>query len=499
MLVPCLACGSWLTCSLRCRPRCKRLMSSTDQFLVVVWRRRLSFITTFLVVMAGVAAVTYSLPKVYTTSSYLLVSSLKPTGSAFEAQQVSQVDTQTVSELLQTRNAANLVASYMPYRISAATLQSKVSISPVAQTDLVLITAHESSPTRAQQLANTYATVFARQAASTITTAKVSVAEPAALITNPSAPRPKLYLLIGAILALLAATGAALLRHRFDQRLVIDDFASELFGVPILARVPEWSKSKPSLLPYTSERTSQLGIGFIEGFRMLFANLTFVDYGKRPSTIAVVSAREQEGKSTVCAAMAQTASETSRSVLLVDGDLRRPSLSEELGFDRTSAGLSTFLAGSDGHEKIDISQLVHEIAETDLHVVSSGPQPPNASSLLGLSSFDDFTRHAKDTYDFVVYDTPPVNVGADAALIATRSDGAILVVDADTSRRASVEWALQQLRQARVNVLGVIVNRASDVSVESYHYHGTPNSGTGPRPTKASRTTGPRKAASSGV
>lgn len=81
-------------------------------------------------------------------------------------------------------------------------------------------------------------------------------------------------------------------------------------------------------------------------------------------------------------------------------------------------------------------------------------------------------QNAKALYDVVIYDTPPVSVGADASLIAARTEAAILVVDANTSRRASVEWALEQLRRAHVNVLGVIVNRVSGAGVAPYYYQG---------------------------
>jgi capsular exopolysaccharide synthesis family protein len=443
--------------------------NSADQFWTVLWRRRIAFLATFVVVMVGVAAITFSLPKVYSTSSYLLVSTLKPTGGAFEAQQVSQVDTQTVAELLQTRNAANIVASSMPYRISPTTLQGKVSVTPVASTNLVLITAKESTPARAQQLANTYATVFTQQAASTITSAKVSVAAPAALITNASAPRPKLYLLVGAILALLAATGVAFLRQRLDQHVVIRDFATELFGLPILARVPNRRNPQGQTLA-GSGALSPADANYVEGFRLLFANLTFVSLGDRPSTIAVLSAGQQDGKSTVSAAIAQTAAEMTDSVLLVDGDLRRPTLSERLNLDARSDGLSNFLAR--GGEPLEMTQLVHDLPATNLHFVGSGTPPPNPSSLLGLPSLEDFLLRAKNAYDFVVIDTPPVSVGADASLIAARVDAAVLVVDSRTSRRTSVEWALRQLSRAHVNVLGIIVNRVSSPDSASYYYQG---------------------------
>jgi polysaccharide biosynthesis transport protein len=446
-------------------------MQSTDQLLVAIWRRRLLFVTTFIVVMAAVAAITYSLPKVYTTSSYLLVSTLKPTSGAFEAQQVSQVDTQTVSELLQTRNAANTVAQSMPYPITAAALQSNVSISPVAQTELVLIKAHGSTPLRAQQLANAYANVFAQQAPTTITSVQVTVAEPAALVTNPSAPRPKLYLAIGAILALLLAAGVALLRQRLDQRLVIDDFATELLGIPILARIPEVRDQSRVLRLDAGEPSSPGDVSFIEGFRLLFANLAFVGAGGRPATIAVVSPRAQDGKSTVCAEMAKTATEMTASVLLVDGDLRRPSLFEKLDTIAPANGLSNFLAGG-SFESDDVSELIQDVPGTDVRLVGSGPSPPNPSSLLGLPSLDSFMQSVKRTYDLVIFDSPPISAGADASLIAAHTEAAIIVVDARSSGRASVEWSLEQLKRARVNVVGVVVNRVSGGNAPASDYYG---------------------------
>jgi succinoglycan biosynthesis transport protein ExoP len=458
-------------------------MNSADQFLPALWRRRLSFLATFVVVLAGVAIVTYSLPKVYSTSSYLLVNTATPTTSNFEAQQVSQVDTQTAAELLQTRNTANQVAAALPYRSSGTTLQGKVDISPVAQTDLVLITTHESSPQRAQQLADTYANVFAQQSALSNQQVHVKVAEPAALITAASAPRPKLYLLIGAILALLAGTGVALLRDRLDQRVRIDPFATELFGLPILARVPDRRRARR-----TASGDGQLtasDVGFVEGFRLLFANLAFAGLGNRPASIAIVSASPAEGKSTVCVAIAQTAAEMAGSVLIVDGDLRRPSLEGRLGLERRARddeperGLSTYLGGMDWGPISTSTHSVH-VPGRNFDIIPAGPLPPNPSSLLGLPALGEFMEGMRRHYDFVVYDTPPVSVGADASLIAAQTEGTILVIDARTSRRASVEWALQQLQRARVNVLGVIINRArsAGTDVASYEYvdrRGTPS------------------------
>lgn len=440
-------------------------MPSADQLIAVVWRRRLTFLLTVVCVVAAVAAVTYSLPKTYSSSAYLVISTANPSTSDFAAQQVSQVATQTTAELLQTRNTADQVASQLPYPASAGEVQGRVSIAPVASTQLVLITASESTPLRAQQLANTYATVFAQRTGPTLQFANVSLSEPAPLVTSPSGPHVHVYLLIGALLALLAGAGAAVLRDRLDRRLRIEDSVTELLGLPILARVADVSSRR-----LRGDRTTPQhhDIRFIEGFRWIFANLAFVSGGERPSLIAVVSAGEQEGKSTVCVALADAAAEIlTGGVLLVDADLRRPALADRLSPEDADGGLSEYLAGSALNHNIE--QLVRRVPDSAIGLVPAGAVPPNPAALLSVRAFDEFLEDVRETYEFVIFDTPPLRVGADASLVAARADGAVLVVDGRNSRRSSIEWSLGQLRRAGVNVLGVIINRISEPSSLSYY------------------------------
>lgn len=442
-------------------------MPTADQLLAVVWRRRLAFLVTVACGVAAVAAVTYSLPKTYSTSAYLVVSTLKPTSSDFAAQQVSQVDTQTAAELMQSRNTADLVASQLPYRASPTEVQGRVSIAPIAQTQLVLITASESTPARAQQLANTFANVFTRGAAPTISFARVGVSEPAPLITTASGPRVHLYLLVGVLLALLAGAGAALAHERFDRRLRIDDEATELLGLPILARVPALPTRRLGGRrvdsPYHDTR-------FLEGFQWVLANLAFVNGGDRPRIIAVVSAGEQEGKSTVCIALANAAEEILRGgVLLVDTDLRRPTLASRLSASGSSPGFSSYLA-EPGFGDDAVRALTNSVPDSAIDLIPSGTPPANPAGLLGLPVLDQLIESVRRMYEFVIFDTPPLRVGADASVVAARTDGAVLVLDAHRTQRQSVEWSLGQLRRAGVNVLGVVVNRASDTADLGYYH-----------------------------
>jgi capsular exopolysaccharide synthesis family protein len=449
-------------------------MLNSEQILAVLWKRRLTVLITFLVTMAAIAAVTLSLPKVYSTTSYILVNT-KATGSAFEATQVNQNALKTYSELLQTRNVANLVAHDLPSgcRLSPVALQGGVAVQAVAQSQLLEVTAEGSSPGCAQTIANTYARAFighisdlTGQAASTTT---VSLAEPAALIAAPVRPKPKLYLIIGALLALAAGAGMALLRQRLDQRLEIDETTTEILGLPVIGRIPEPSgKRMRSLL--RSEEEGEGTRGLEEAFRLVLANLSFVNLGQRPASVAVVSAGPGEGKTTCCESLGRAATENGLDVALVDGDLRNPSLTERLDPSRRGAGLSNFLVQS---TPAPIGDFVTDFPDSTLHLVPSGPMPPNPVALLSSKALADFDRRAKRVFELVIYDTPPLSVAADASLISSRAEGVVLVLDARKTRRPSAVKAVDQLQRAKTNVLGVVINRVPDSGDANYRYYGS--------------------------
>ena len=443
-------------------------MLSTDQILTVLWRRRLTVLITFLLTLGAVAAITFSLPKVYSSTAYMWVTPSKEQGDDFAATQVSQVLTKTYAELLQTRGIADAVARELASGKTGEELLGSVTVAPIPDSQLLEITADGSSPEEAQAIANTYSAVFAARAEDFATEgttgSQATVAEAASRPSAPSRPRPNLYLLIGVVVALFTAFAVALLRHRLDQRLEIDGSTRDLLGLPVIARVPKHSDSV--LEDFLNADRSRAGsAGLEEAFRLLLANLSFVSAGQRPRTVAVVSGDEREGKSTCCASMGRAGMEMGLGVLLVDADLRRANLSRnlEVAGQTLRTGLSSFLV-SPGRVEDAAVRLPNQFLE----LVPAGPLPPNPTALLSLPAFAEFDRQAREAFDLVVYDTPPLAVGADASLVASRAEGVILVVDARTTKRAAALTAVDQLRRVGANVLGVVVNRSRD-AVDYYY------------------------------
>jgi len=441
---------------------------SLDQLAAVVWRRKVTFIVTFLLVMVGAAVAISLMTKVYSTSAYLYVSGGKNAGSDYEQVQINQVVSKTFAELLQTRNVANDVAAALPWKESGQGVLNSVSVTPVESTQLITLNAEASSAERAQTLANTYAQVFIDQAGKvlgdTSSATQVRLAERAPLITNQARPRPKLYMLIAAIIGLILATGAALLRHRTDQRLELDDTSTELNGLPLIGRV---SAGTAGELPLHAEidDLSERGRRAQEEYRLLLANLSFVNHGRRPRTLAVVSSGQGEGKSTTTVSIGRAAVEMGVRTLLVDGDLRRPRLSQAVAREAgPSAGLSSFLTSPD---PLAISEVAVDLG--GLSVIPSGPVPVNPTALLGSDEFIEFVERAGKIYDLVIFDTPPLAVGADASLMCANVEGVLLVIDARSTRRTPLMRAIDQLTRAKANVLGIVVNRATQETTPYYY------------------------------
>lgn len=428
-------------------------MFGTDQLLTTLWRRRGTFLLAFVAVMAAAAAVTFSLPKVYSAVAYLWVTPGNQARSDFEATQTSQVLTRTYAELLQTRPVADAVAAKLPYEATGSELQGSVKASPVSQSQLLSVEAEAESPRRAQLLANTYAAVFrdeARRFASEGTTrSQLTIATPATVPDSPSRPKPILYLMVAAFLAAFVAAAAAMVREGLDKRLRLDSAATEVLGLPILGRLAY--RRRPLL--GRGEGAEPDGTARDESLRLIVANLSLARPGEMPASLAFTSPTAHPGRTLCAAELALIWARAGMRVLLVDADFSDRSLSRSLALV-DSRGLSSCLA-----ESSPIDQVAYRLANTSLAIVAAGPGVPNPSGL--LEALTDFDARAREGFDLVVYDTSSLASGGDAPLVASAAQASILVMTPASTERDTVGRALGQLHRARAEILGVVISSAT--------------------------------------
>lgn len=203
-----------------------------------------------------------------------------------------------------------------------------------------------------------------------------------------------------------------------------------------------------------------------EQYRTIRTNLQFSAVDDELQAIMVTSAGPSEGKSMTTANLAVVYAQQGKRVLLIDGDMRKPTIHYTFRLDNLK-GLSNILVG-------DMS-LVHAVNPSDvdnLDIISCGPIPPNPSELLASKKMKRMIEEAKQTYDMIIFDTPPVLAVADAQILADLCDGSILVVRSKQTVHEAAQKAIELLQPAKAKVLGTILNDRNKKESNYYYYYG---------------------------
>lgn len=203
-----------------------------------------------------------------------------------------------------------------------------------------------------------------------------------------------------------------------------------------------------------------------EQYRTIRSNIQFASVDKELKTLVITSSGPGEGKSTTSANLAVTFARSGKKVLLVDADLRKPTVALTFKLANTN-GLSTLLGDRDA----DLSSYVQESGMDNLCVLTSGPKPPNPSEVLDSNRMLEVIEEFKKQYDLIIFDMPPVATVTDAQILASKTDGTLLVVRERTTSKQSLAKAKDLLRIANANILGVIYNAAKNTE-ENYYYYG---------------------------
>ena len=202
-----------------------------------------------------------------------------------------------------------------------------------------------------------------------------------------------------------------------------------------------------------------------EAYRTLRTNLDFSSLDKPIKTMLITSAGPEEGKSTVLANLAVTTAQAGRKVILVDCDLRRPTLHNIFNL-KNDVGLTTMVVNDAAME----SPPLQDTGVEGLQLVSSGPLPPNPSELLGSRRMEEIIAALLEQADVVLFDAPPVVAVTDAAVLAAKVDGVLLVINAGGTKRDYVRAAKARLEKVKANLLGAVLNNVRfDVSLHRYY------------------------------
>lgn len=300
----------------------------------------------------------------------------------------------------------------------------------------------------------------------------------------PIAPRRLMTVLAALFLSTLFGMGLALFLEYLDDTIRTVEEIESVLQLPALAAIPtiesipkrklllvgasgeeEEERANSELLIFADSRSA-----LSEAYRQLRTSILLSTAGHPPKSLLITSSLPSEGKTTTATNTAISLAQTGAKVLIVDADMRRPRLHSVFNIPN-GEGLSTLLSSESSDA--DITRVVKTDDGTQLHLLTSGPIPPNPAELIGSDQMANLLKKLQNHYTHVVIDSPPITSFTDGVLIASMVDGVILVVHSGKSSRQVVKRARQLLQDVGARVLGVVLNNVNLRSQDNYHYYQT--------------------------
>jgi receptor protein-tyrosine kinase len=490
----------------------------TDQVLSVL-RRRALWILLCVIIVAGAA---YGLCKRETekyTATAALAFNNNPLGEQIAglsgSNNVGALAQQDIDiELVKFSDVATKTASLIGHGLTGESVRASVSVSGKGESSIVGVSATSTSPVLAAAIANTYANEFTKEQyganrqlfesalavvnkqlarlspaqrygtdgldlqdrahtlglLANLNYNTVQLAQEALVPSSPSSPRTKRDTILGAVLGLLLGLGVVFLLERFDRRIRSHGELEAIYRLPLLGIIPK-STALSRVGSHDENGRAALPPAEAEAFSLIRAHLRFFNVDRDVRTVAVASPAPGDGKTTVARHLAEAAARLGSRVLLLEIDLRHPTLAQQLGIT-SGPGLAGVLIGAisvdAATESVALAAPPGEgISGRTLDVLIAGSVlPPNPAELLESRAMETVIERSRSTYDLVVLDTPPLVAVSDAFPVLTKVDGVIIVGRVGQSRRDAAGQLQHVLASSGAPLLGVVANgvKASEVS-----------------------------------
>jgi len=304
-----------------------------------------------------------------------------------------------------------------------------------------------------------YASLLANTEKGAINT--LTIIEPAALPTTPVGPNKPMTVLLAAAIGLIMAGMAAYLLDYLDDTIKTPDDVKKILDLTTLGAVPRVQDSDTELIALSTSQSPA-----VESYRILRTNLQFAAVNHPLDTMLITSPSPTEGKSLTVANLAIAMAQAGKKTVIIDADLHRPRQHRLFSLPN-NVGVTTALLA----EHPDPGDLLQATEVDNLRVLTSGPLPPNPAELLGSDRMKELLRHLVEQADVIIMDSPPATVLSDAMILATQSDGVLLVLDVGQTRRDAARRAVESLRQVNARIVGVLLNRVPTKGGGYYYYY----------------------------
>ena len=433
------------------------------ELLQMIRKHIVSAIVVCVVVFAAVAAYTFLAPKKYEATAELLAMSgqgaISDNANASQYSSIgSYINTQiaTYPQLVKTEAVLAPVIDDLGLDTTVAETAELITASNPDGTFMVGITAETEDPALSQQLANAVADSLSEQVSTSMNTVtedqapvSLSVVQQAALPEGQSSPNVPLYLAAGLVVGVILGIGFAIVREMLNTRIDTTSDVRGILGSSAIGSIPD----DQILLKQQPVVVAQPGGPIAEEYRRVRTNISFLKTDRvagEGQLIVISSVSPSEGKTTTAVNVAAALAEDGAKVLLIDADLRHPSVAKHLGIEG-HAGLAHVLSG-----QMTPKDVVQSYWKPNLHILPAGKRPANASILLNSDTMEALVRQALTQYDYVIIDTAPMTVSNDGVVFGRLANGIVLVTGKGITEKKDLQETAETLKTASVPVLGFI-------------------------------------------
>lgn len=407
---------------------------------------------------------------IYQASTRLFVSTTFGASATdlYQGNRLAQERVLSYTQLIMGETLAERTINRLNLNMSASTLKARVKAQAKPNTVLIDVSVSDPSPLQARDIANALSEEFVALVRELETPsqgaqpdARVVIEQRAKTPSKPVVPNPLRNLALGTVLGLLVGLGLALLRELLDNTFKERNTLEKVSGAGVIGVTPfDKGRRADPIITFDQDNSPSA-----EAFRKLRTNLHFLSVDDPPRLICITSSVPNEGKSTTSANIALALAEAGKHVLLVDGDMRRPSLAKYLNLVG-SVGFSTVLSGA-----ASLDDVVQKTKFANLMVLTAGPTPPNPSELLGSLVAKRLLSEMRSRFDYVIIDSAPLLAVTDGAILAAEADGVIVMVRANKTKRDQLVHSMKLLADVGANTLGTVLSMVPTRGSQSYNYY----------------------------
>lgn len=349
-------------------------------------------------------------------------------------------------------------------KISPASIRNCLTISSVTDTSAVKIVATAPKPALAADICNDLTQIAPKYVEEAVGVGSINTIDKAKIYKTPVAPNMMKNTILGMAAAFLTAVMIILIIDYFDNTIRETDRISKKYNKAIIGEIQQFGEEKKKKGKHTTEARGLLTdanvpFNVVESYKSIRTNILFTIATSEKKIIAVSSPNPGEGKSTSAANLAIALAQTSSSVLLIDADMRKP-VQHRTFKVRNAEGLSTLII-----KKSAMAKSIKSAVIENLDLLPSGPLPPNPSELLASENFKNLLEEFSSKYDYVIIDTPPVNVVSDAMVMKNSISGILLVIRYAMTTYEELSDCMKHIELTRANMLGFVMN-------DVHHNHG---------------------------